>query len=97
MISLAVELLSGQINKIFGKIYIVVAVSERFKLKLSGEHRLDFFHALVVESEHLKVEPAFQRVLFNELYGLFEVSRADGDTVSQSFHAVAVIVIGAVF
>ena len=59
MISLAVELLAGQVNKIFGKIYIIKTVSERFKIELAGEQLLDLFHTLVVETEHLESVASF--------------------------------------
>ena len=59
MISLAVELLSGQVDKILGKIYIIKTVSERFKIELVREQLLDLFHTLVIEAEHLESVASF--------------------------------------
>ena len=94
MISLAVELLTGQINKIFGEVYIIKTVSERLKIELAGEQCLDLFHTLVVETEHLESVASFGGIFFNEFNRFFQIPLADGKTVSRSFDTV--VVIGAV-
>ena len=94
MISLAVELLAGQVNKILGKIYIIKTVSERFKIELVREQLLDLFHTLVVETEHLESVASFGGIFFDKFNRRFQIPLADGKTVSRSFDAV--VVIGAV-
>ena len=94
MISLAVELLAGQVDKILGKIYIIKAVSERLKIELAREQLLDLFHTLVVETEHLESVASFDGIFFDKFNRRFQIPLADGKTVSRSFDAV--VVIGAV-
>ena len=82
MVSLGVVLFARKINKIFCQINIIEAVSDRLKLKHTGEQILNFFNTFIVKAEHLKSNTVLCSVSHEILDRLFQIALTDRKAVN---------------